>query len=270
MRSGMKTLWTYLRQIVLHQSVIRLMALQEIHARFVGTFAGFTWSLLSPLLMILVYWFVFSVGFKVQPVGDIPFVLMYVCGMMPFMMFTETLSNSADAIVKNVHLVKKTVFPTEILPAVQLLASLVGHGIMLAILVGLMAFYRVGFSLYNAQSLYYLFALSVLCLGLSWFLASVNVFCRDLSHILKVVLNVWFWATPIVWPLEIMPERYRPFLKLNPLYYIVEGYRGSLLYHVPLWQDYYSGLYFWTLCLALLVGGGIVFRKLKPGFGDVL
>jgi lipopolysaccharide transport system permease protein/teichoic acid transport system permease protein len=195
---------------------------------------------------------------------------MYVCGMMPFMMFSEVLNNSADAVVKNVHLVKKTIFPTEVLPAVQLLASLVGHGIMLGILVTLMAFHGIPFSLYNVQSLYYLFALSVLCLGMSWFLASVNVFCRDLGHVLKVVLNVWFWATPIVWPLEIMPDSYRSLLKLNPLLYIVEGYRNSLLYQIPLWNDCYVGLYYWMVSLGLLILGGVVFRKLKPGFGDVL
>jgi lipopolysaccharide transport system permease protein/teichoic acid transport system permease protein len=220
--------------------------------------------------MILVYWFVFSVGFRVQPVANVPFILTYVCGLMPFLLFSETLSNSAEVVLKNTHLVKKTLFPTEILPAVQLLAGLAGQGILLAIVAVLLPVNGVPFSLYNLQVLYYLFALSVLCLGLSWFLAAANVYCRDLAHILKVVLNVWFWATPIVWPLEIMPASYQPLLKLNPLYYIVEGYRGSLLYQVPLWHDYRAALYFWTVSLALFAGGAAAFRKLKPGFGDVL
>jgi ABC-type polysaccharide/polyol phosphate export permease len=266
----MTTQWTFLKQLFLHRSVIRLMAIQEMHARFVGTFAGFTWSVVNPLMMILIYWFVFSVGFRVQPVENIPFILTYVCGMIPFLLFTETLSNSAEAIIKNTHLVKKTVFPTEILPAVQLLASLAGHAIMLAIVAVLMPLNGVSFSIYNLQSLYYLFALSVLCLGLSWFLAAANVYFRDLGQILRVLLNVWFWATPIVWPLTIMPVQYRTFLKLNPLYYIVEGYRGSLLYHTPLWHDYKSAVYFWSLTLVLFIVGATVFRKLKPGFGDVV
>jgi lipopolysaccharide transport system permease protein/teichoic acid transport system permease protein len=266
----MTRLWACLKLLVVHRSVIRLMAGQEIHARYVGTIGGLTWSVLSPLAMILVYWFVFSVGFRVQSVGHVPYVLMYICGVMPFLMFSEALTNSAEAIVKNPFLAKKTIFPTEILPGVQLLAALVGHGILLLILAVLMPLHGVTFSLFNVQSLYYLGAMSVFCLGLSWVVAAANVYYRDMSQVLKVALNVWFWATPIVWPLDIMPEQYRPLLRLNPLCYIVEGYRGSLLYHVPFWHEYAGGLYFWTVTLAFLVIGATVFQRLKPGFADVL
>jgi lipopolysaccharide transport system permease protein/teichoic acid transport system permease protein len=266
----MRTVGTFLRQILVHRSAICLLAAHEIHTRFVGTFAGFTWSVVNPLMMVLVYWFVFSIGFKIQSVDNVPFVLVYICGMTPFLLFSEALSNSAETVVKNAHLVKKTHFPTEILPPVQVLSGLLGHGILLLMLAALMPLNGVGFSLYNVQSLYYLFSLVVLCLGLSWLLAAANVYCRDLGHILKVVLNVWFWATPIVWPMEIMPERFRPFLKLNPLCYIVDGYRGSLLYRTPMWHDSQLTLYFWAVNLALLAAGVVVFRRLKPGFGDVL
>ena len=246
------------------------MALREIQRRHIGTIGGLFWSVIHPLMIILVYWFVFSVGFKVRPAGNMPFIAVFLCGLIPWMMFAEALTTGTSAVTANISLVKKTDFPTEILPVAYLVAGLITHAIMLVILVLVLFVNKINLSLYNLQFLYYLAALTFFCLGLSWFLAAVNVFCRDVGQVLTVILNVWFWFTPIVWSIDIIPSKYHYIVKLNPFYYIVQGYKTSFLYHRPLWNDYPAALYFWLVCTVVFIVGAMTFKKLKSEFAEVL
>jgi lipopolysaccharide transport system permease protein/teichoic acid transport system permease protein len=128
----------------------------------------------------------------------------------------------------------------------------------------------VAFSLYNLQFLYYAFGLALLALGLGWLVAAVNVFHRDLGQALNIVLQAWFWLTPIIWGLDMVPEKYRVILKLNPLSYIAEGYKSSFLFRQSFWGDLGYGLYFWAFTAVVLFIGAVVFIRLKPEFADVL
>lgn len=266
----MSLIFDFLKKLYKYRSVIKAMAVREIQSRYAGTLAGFVWSVVNPLMIILVYWFVFSVGFKVQPVGNVPFIVVFMSGMIPWTMFAETLMANTNAIIANAHLVKKTVFPTEILPIVNLAASFISHGIMLIILIVLLLLNNIPFSFYNLQILYYLAALSVFTIGLGWIFSALNVFYRDTGQILGVVINMWFWLTPVVWLMGIIPEKYQYIIKLNPMYYIVDGYKTSFIYHAPFWQNYKLGIYFWAIALLMFIIGGLTFRRLKPEFADVL
>jgi lipopolysaccharide transport system permease protein/teichoic acid transport system permease protein len=250
--------------------MILTMALHEMQNRYAGTMAGFVWSVVNPLLMLTIYWFVFSVGFKVQPMGNVPFIVVFACGLIPWQMFNDTIMSNVGTIIGNPHLVKKMVFPTEILALVNLIASLISHIIMLIILFIIMFYYGISFSVYNFQFLYYLFAVSVFALGLSWLFSALNVFYRDVGQILSVVISMWFWVTPIVWAMDIVPKDYQFFIKLNPIYYIVEGYKSSFIYHEYFWTHYRVGGYFWAVALASFAVGGFIFKKLKPEFADIL
>lgn len=250
--------------------MIMAMAMRDIQIRYAGTLGGFAWSIIQPLMMILIYCFVFSVGFKVKPPGGIPFIVVFLCGLIPWLIFSETLMSSVRVITANTHLTKKTVFPTEILPVTCLVASLIPHCVMLIILIIVLLVNNISFSFYNFQFLYYLFALSVFSLGLNWLFSAINVFCRDVGQTLGIVLNMWFWITPIVWPLNMIPQKYQYFIKLNPMYYIVEGYRSSFVYHVPFWHNYSMAIYFWIICLSVFIIGAFTFKKLKPEFAEVL
>lgn len=234
------------------------------------TIGGLVWALIHPLLVILVYWFVFSVGFKITPPGGFPFILVFLSGFIPWIIFNETLVRNSTVIQANSHLATKTVFPTEILPVVTLLVSLVTHFIMLFVLLILILISDVSFSVYNFQFLYYLFALTILILGLSWLFSSVNLFFRDTAHILQALLPLWFWLTPIIWWRDMIPQNYQWLIDLNPLAYIVEGYKKSFVYHTPFWEDLHSAIYFWGIGLVAFVLGGLIFRKLKPEFAEVL
>jgi len=250
--------------------MIKAMALREIQSRYIGTLGGLVWSIIQPLMLILVYWFVFSVGFKVQPAGGIPFIVVFLCGLIPWSMFSEALTTSTSAINANSHLVTKTVFPTEILPVVYIVASLITHTIMLGIFMIVMLFNKIPLSFYNFYFLYYLFALSIFSLGLGWFLSAVNVFYKDVGQTLSVVLNMWFWFTPIVWLMDITPVKFQYIIKLNPMFYIVDGYKSSFIYHSPLWHNPKEAVYFWVVCALVFIAGALTFRKLKTDFAEVL
>ena len=255
-------LWTY-------RSLIMAMAVREMQSRYVGTIVGVFWTVAHPLATITIYWLVFSVGLKVQPSGDVPFVVFLVCGIVPWLTFNETLMASVNAVTGAPHLVKKVSFPTSILPVVHLLVSMVSHSVMLVILLAMLVLNEIPFSWAFVQAFYYLGALYMLCLGIGWLVASVNVFSRDVAHALSVILGFWFWLTPIVWPPSMLGE-HAGWMMLNPLYYIVQGYRDSFLGGAPVWEMGVEHLAYWGICLALFIAGGRVFQKLQPEFAEVL
>ncbi|MBF0539110.1 MAG: ABC transporter permease [Nitrospirae bacterium] len=258
------------RKLYTYRGIIASMAIQDIQRRYAGTVAGFIWSIINPLVTIMVYWFVFSVGLRVQPIGDVPFILFFAAALLPWMTFSETLMINTNVIAANAHLIKKMVFPSEILPLVTLVANLITHFVMLAIFMGIMLAYGRALAFINLQCLYYMFAMCVFGMGLSWLFAAINVFQKDTSVVLGVVINIWFWLTPIVYGVDVLPKQFHIILKLNPIFYIVQGYRESFVYRIPLWRHMYLGAYFWIVTLTMLAVGGYVFKKLKPEFAEML
>lgn len=258
------------RLLVHHRYLIWSMAKREIAAQYVGSFLGFVWTFIKPLVMICVFWFVFSVGFKAKPMEDVPFVVWLAAGMAPWFCFADIIMSSSVAVVGNAHLIKKTLFPSQILPVIKLLSSLITHAVFLSILVGLLITQGISLSLYNLQFLYYLACFSLLALGISWFVSALNVFVRDVGQFVAVILQVGFWGTPIFWDINMMSPEIQRWLKVNPFYYIVQGYRESFIDFVPFWQHGIYTIYFWLFTVLSLLCGAYVFRKLKPQFADVL
>jgi lipopolysaccharide transport system permease protein/teichoic acid transport system permease protein len=260
----------FFRLIVRQRRLIVSMARREIAMHYVGSLLGFMWTFIQPMVMILVFWFVFSVGFKTKPMNDVPFVVWLTAGMAPWFAFADVVTGATGMIVDNAHLIKKTVFPSQILPVVRLVSSFVTHAVFLVVLLGLILFQRLPFSWYYLQFIYYLGCLSVLVLGLGWALSALKPFVRDIGQIVAIVVQIGFWATPIFWDINIMPAAAQQALKLNPMYYIIQGYRDSFLYFVPFWHHPWLTAYFWFVAAAAFVLGALIFRRLKPQFADVL
>lgn len=252
------------------RSLIVEMAKRDISRQHVGSMLGFFWTFVNPLIMIFILWFVFSFGFKTIPKGNIPFVVWLTAGMCIWNTFVEVVNGATTSIISNPHLVKKVVFPLSILPVVKLVGSFITHAIFLVLLILLIIFQGLPFSLYWFQAFYYFIAMSVLALGLGWMTASINIFARDTTQIVGVVTQIGFWGTPIFWDFAIMPEKYQLFVKLNPMFYIVQGYRDSFIYFVPFWQHGEMTLYFWGVTGLIFALGAIIFLKLRPHFADVL
>jgi lipopolysaccharide transport system permease protein/teichoic acid transport system permease protein len=246
------------------------MAKREVATKYIGSLLGFLWTFINPLVMIFVFWVVFSVGFKVQPTKNVPFVVWLTAGMAAWFVFADIINGSANVIVSNAHLIKKTLFHSQILPVIKIVSFLITHLVFLAILIGLIIFQKMPFSFYYLQFLYYLFCMSVLALGISWIVSALNVFIRDVSQIVAVVLQIGFWATPIFWDIHMMPQKIQTVIKFNPMFYIVHGYRESFIYFYPFWKHPYQTAYFWTVTVIFFMTGALIYKKLKPQFPDVL
>jgi lipopolysaccharide transport system permease protein len=257
--------------LIRQRGLIGSLAKREISAQYQGSFLGFFWTIINPLIMITIFWFVFSVGFKTQPMNDVPFVIWLSAGLAIWMFFSESILSNSEVIVQNSQLIKKTLFKPQILPIVKILSSLVTHGIFILILIGLILFQDLPFSWFYFQAFYYLFCTAVLALGFAWLVSSLTVFIRDISKIVTVFIQIGFWGTPIFWDISIMDSpAIREALKLNPMYYVVRGYRESFIYFVPFWEHPEETLRFWGVTILILLLGAIVFHRLKPHFADVL
>lgn len=260
----------FIRRIYACRAIIVAMAKADIKARYAETLGGTLWTMLNPVIVILTYWVVFDLGFKVAPTNGKPFIASFVCAMTAWTTFAEILNTSVNSVTASAYLVRKIAFPTEVLPVVKIAGSLATHAYLLIMIVVVILYHGLPLSFFYLQFIYYLAALIVFSLGLCWLLAALNVFYRNVAQIVTAILGVWFWLTPIVWLPEMVPPQYRPYLLINPMYYIVDGYRQSFLSFVPFWDDWRSAAVFWAIALSVCSLGAYVFRRLKTEFADVL
>jgi ABC-type polysaccharide/polyol phosphate export permease len=253
-----------------HREMILVLAMRDFQSRYAGTVAGALWTLAHPIAIVTVFYYVFSVGFKSKAPEGVPFMLWFSVGLMAWFYFNDALLSVANSVARNSHLVKKTVFPVEILAIVQIVSALLPHLVFLLVIAVVLFVNDIALDGFRVMIFYFMLCTTVLLLGLGWFLSALEVFYRDISQALTIIMNLWFWMTPIVWDSAMMPEEYRWVFKWNPMNYIVDGYRGILIYSQPKWPAMSETVIFWCVALGLLALGSTVFRRLKPEFADVL
>ena len=268
--SYIKLIIRFLRDIYNNRTLLRDLIQNDFKSRYLNNYLGIVWAFIQPTITILIFWFVFQVGFKAAPVQETPFILWLVTGMLPWFFFAESLATATGSILSNSFLVKKIVFRVSLLPLVQITSALILHLFFVFFMFGMFIYYGFYPNLYWLQIGYYIFSLTVLLLGISWLTSSIVIFFRDLNQIVAMILQFGFWLTPIFWMLTMVPETYRWIFKINPLYYITQGYRDSLIDHVWFWEKPIESLQFWAIALFFFVFGALIFRKLRPHFADVL
>ena len=262
----------YCRNLIASRKVVRALARNDFKVRYSGSYLGVAWGFIQPVVTILVYWFVFSVGLKAsRPTGEAPFILWLTAGIIPWFYFSEALSAATDCLSEYSYLVKKVVFPYSVLPSVKIISAFFAHIFFVFLLLVLFAFYGYFPTVYVLQLPYYILCLVMLTLALSIITSSVNAFFKDTRQIVNIVLQLGFWATPVVWDISIIGIPTVSFLlKLNPVYYVVEGFRNSFIKHTWFFEQPLYTLYFWVLTLFLMWLGIRLFERLKPHFSDVL
>jgi len=268
--SILKTFFRFLRDIYKNRELLLTLSKNDFKEQFLGSYLGVFWAILRPTLFMLIVWFIFSVGFKGHTESDTPFVLYLMCGYIPWFFFSDAISGGMNSIVGNKFLVKKVNFRVSILPIVKVLSVLYLHFILIGILIIAFLLYGYTPSIYWLQLPFYTFMMFLLVLGITWIVASLRVFTKDISQIIGVILQLGFWVTPIFWSIERVPEKYLTFLKLNPMVFIVDGYRNSFINHIWFWENTKYTPYFVITTIIVLVLGAVIFRKLRPHFGDVL
>ncbi len=261
---------SWFKEVLKYREMILAMAARELQGRYAGTLGGVIWAFVHPLAIVLIFYFVFAVGFRAHGPENIPFILWFVCGLAPWYFFNETLQAITGSVTANAYLVSKTVFPTEMLPLIYIISGLFLHVIFLALLGGMIGWFHLAFFASRLLVVYYVFCTIMLLAGLGWLFSALQVFYRDVGQGLTITLNLWFWLTPIVWSADIVPQSYQTLLQANPIYYIVQGYRGLLIYPHPIWPSLQQSLTFWAITLAAFIAGALVFRQLKPEFADVI
>jgi lipopolysaccharide transport system permease protein/teichoic acid transport system permease protein len=260
----------FLKEIYEKKALIYELSKRDFKQRYVGSFLGLFWAFIEPLVMMLIMWFVFSIGFKAKPGGDIPFVAYLFTGLIAFNFIQDTLGASSNVIRSYSYLVQKVKFRVSILPILKINSALILHLVFIVIVMSILIISGIRPSIYWFQAIYYLAASWFLILGMSWLLSAIGVFVRDITHIVAIFLRLGFWVTPIFWNIKMIPEQYRIYLKINPIFYIVQGYRDSFLYQIPVWSHPFYNFYFWCFAFMMFFVGVFVFLRLRPHFADVL
>lgn len=253
-----------------NRKLIKNLAKNDFKTKYAGSYLGIIWAFIQPIVTILVYWFVFTVGLKAGTVSDFPFALWLMAGIIPWFFFQEALNGGTSALVEYSYLVKKVVFKIDILPIVKILSALFVHVFFIFFVMLVYALNGYMPTVYTLQVFYYSFCLICLVVGMVYFTSAIMVFFRDLNQLINVVLQVGIWMTPIMWNIDILPAKYHWIFNLNPLYYIVTGYRDAFIYHGCFWQHTGTTLYFWGLTVFMYIVGTKVFKNLQVHFADVL
>lgn len=266
-----KSIADLVKDLYFNKRLIWNLSKNDFKTKYAGSYLGIIWAFIQPIVTILVYWFVFEFGLKSSsPIEHVPFILWFMTGLVPWFFFQEALMNATNCMMEYSYLVKKVVFKISILPIVKIISALFVHLVFIGFLFIVASIYGFYPSKYTIQLLYYSFCTFFITLAISYATCAIVVFFKDLGQIISIFLQVGMWMTPIMWSYTIVSEKYQWILKLNPMYYIAEGYRDTFINHVWVTERYFQTVYFWIVSLGLFIIGTIIFNKLKPHFADVL
>ena len=258
-----------------NRHLIWKLAKNDFKKRYAGSYLGAVWAMIQPVVTLVMYWLVFDVimgsaGMAMRGGIDIPFVLFLTAGLVPWFYFNEAWTNGTLALLEYNYLVKKVVFKISILPIIKVIGATFIHAFFVCILLVIAACYGYMPSVYTLQIFYYSFCVFILTLALSYTTCALVVFMRDISQILSIILQIGMWATPIMWDFGAVSPTVAKIMKINPMVYIVNGYRDAIYAHSWFFEDFFSTMYFWIFTVVVFGIGALIFKKLKPHFADVL
>lgn len=261
-----KALTQLLDPILFHKYLLLQLTQRDIKARYKQSIIGYAWVILNPLSQLLVYSFVFSVIMRF-PTGGIPYPVFLFVGLIPWVYLQNSLSTVTLSLVDNSDLLKKIYFPREVFPYSVILSKFVDFLVSFVILFGFLFFYNIQL---GWQVLYFIpimLVQIVLMIGLSLFLSALNLFYRDVRYLVNLVLLLWMYLTPVLYPLSLVPSQYLWVYKLNPMVGIIEGYR-SAFFSQPF--DTFSITVSAVLSVIIFIAGFIFFKKAEGLFADIV
>ncbi len=268
--NNIKLIFTPLHSVKTHFHLLREFIAKDIKGRFAGSMAGILWALITPLSHIIIYYFIFSTVMRIQitpaETGTDSFFIYFLSAFFPWTILSESIIRSSGVLLENSNLITKVVFPVELLPICSLASSLIINGIgyilFLAYLAILDLFHPVWLVLIPAMMLYLIFIS-----GLTYLLAALCVFLRDIRELTGQFLMIWFYATPVIYPISMIPDGFADIIKWNPASLYIHIFREILLFHRFPADAAVPALAFslFSYCL-----GAWFFMKSKNAFGDVL
>ncbi len=262
-------MFSNLRQLFRYRALIQGLAARELKARYRGSALGFVWSFVNPLLLLLIYSFVFTVVLPGTRASEYePYALFLFCGILPWTWFSASLLESSASLISGANLIRKVLFPAEVLPITTVLANLTHFCLGLPILLAFLVYYRAPFLTPDLLWLPVVVLVQlVLSLGLALALSSLTALFRDVRDLVTNLVTVWFFATPIIYPFTQAPEAVRPWLALNPFTHLARAYQDILFTPGPYTAWPHLLLLGAASCLVFLAGY-FIFDRLRDALPE--
>lgn len=266
---------TMIKDIFANTALIGELAKNDFKKKFAGSYFGILWAFVSPIVTICVYWFVFTMGMRnaANDVNGFPYVLWMIAGLIPWFLFSEILTSGTNVLIEYTYLVKKIVFNISILPVMKIVTATVIHLFFVVLMIVIFVCTGHFPTIYMLQIPYYMIGAWILSAALVFITSAIVVFFKDLTQVVTIFLQVFIWITPIMWQDTAMLVSHPTIafiIRLNPMYYIVYGYRDAMINHVWFWEKPGITLYFWAVTVLLFLLGSSVFKRLQPHFADVI
>jgi teichoic acid transport system permease protein len=267
-----KELYYFVRDVYQNKRLLIQFSINDFKSRYSGSLLGIFWAFANPVVTVITYWFVFDVGLKAPLTdGKYPFIIFLMTGLVPWFYFSDVLGAGTGVFREYSYLVKKVVFNVRILPTAKLLSNLFMHAFFF--LVTFIAAMALGIMphLQLLQIIYYLFAMMMFLTGVTWITGSIQPFFPDINQFIVIIMQALMWSTPVLYSVtQFSNPKIIFLLKLNPMYYIVTGYREGFFGEKWFWQHPALTIYFWVITIVLLLVGSTMFKRLRPHFSDVL
>ncbi|MPQ23939.1 teichoic acids export ABC transporter permease subunit TagG [Bacillus paralicheniformis] len=275
----MNALVKILKEQVTSFPLILRLAAYETKSKYQMNYLGVLWQFLNPLIQMLAYWFVFGIGIRkssemITGVGEVPFIIWMLAGLIPWFFISPTILDGSNSVYKRINMVAKMNFPISSLPSVAIAANLFSYFVMMAIYVIVLLAFGIYPNLHWLEYIYYLFCMIIFMFAFSLFNSTISVLVRDYQFLLQSVTRLLFFLLPIFWDISTQLGDKHPALlnviKLNPLFYIIDGFRNSFLGGSWFFEDATYMLYFWAFTLLLLTVGAVLHMKFRDRFVDFL
>lgn len=251
--------------------LIRRLARYEVKSSHAEMKLGMFWEFLNPMIQIMIYWFVFGVGLRGNAeVGGVPFFVWMITGFAAWMFINDAIPRASNSINSRLGALMKLKFPLSVIPSFVIASRLYQHLIIVGVVIVLNLVYGIGSKWVYIQLPYYIFANIVLVYSLGLLLSTLVTLVKDVHPLITSFLRMFFYVTPILWTLDTFPAPIQNFIKLNPFYYLIEGYRNSLTYGIWVTENLSYTIYFWSFTLLILLLGTGLHIKFRKSFSELV
>lgn len=254
-----------------NRKLIKSLVVSDFRAKYAGNQFGVFWAFVQPGITSLIYIFVFQVIGRAAPIQtNVPYSLWLLPGIVPWFYFSESIMSATNSLSEYSYLVKKVLFNIEILPIVKVFSAFIVHLFLTGFVLIIYVFAGMPLRLSMIQIIYYMICNTMLSIAISYLTSALVPFFKDMSQILNVVLMIGMWCCPIMWDLNLLPAKYHFLIKMNPVYYIVQGFRKSYMGTGYFYEDIITTVYFWMIVIVAFCLNAGIFCRLKRHFADVL
>lgn len=255
-----------------NRKIVFSLAKNDFKTKYAGSYFGTAWAFIQPIVTVCVYWFVFGLALRSGSDKGVPFVLWLISGLVPWFFLQDGLIGGTNALLEYNYLVKKVVFNIRILPMVKVLSAAFVHIFFVAIMLVLYTCMGYAPSIYALNIIYYSFCTFMFILALTYLTSAIVIFFRDLGQIINIILQVGVWVTPIMWSFSDLglEGTITTVFKINPMFYVVQGYRDAMIDRMWFWEHPHLTVYYWAVTLILFFLGTKLFKRLQVHFADIL